>query len=138
MNREIIDYGKRFHGHLGPFMVIGLKMGILALERLGNPDSVHTLSCIVELENRRPISCVIDGIQVSSGCTLGKGNITVREGRGVEAVFKSNGRELKIRLKEGVMERILGMFKEVPGEQAAERIIEMPNEELFEVEYAKH
>lgn len=134
-SKELLDYGKRFHGHLGPFLVVGLRMGILARERLGNPDPVHSLEALVELENRRPVSCLIDGIQVSSGCTLGKGNIKVREGEGISAVFRSGGKSVKIILKG--KESILDMFKGMSGEEAAERIMEISDKELFEVEDVK-
>ena len=35
-----------------------------------------------------PDACVLDGIQVSTGFTLGKHNIEVEEKRGVSATFK--------------------------------------------------
>ena len=133
MAKGLLDYAKRFHGHLGPFLVIGLRMGSLAKERLGNPDPVHSLEAMVELENKRPISCLIDGIQVSSGCTLGKGNIMVTEGRGVWALFRSGGRKLKISLREEIRSRGL----ETPGEEDVKMIIEKSDEALFEVEYAE-
>ena len=130
MNLEFLEYAKRFHGHLGPFLVIGLRMGSLALEKLGNPDPVHSLEVLMELENKRPVSCLIDGIQVSSGCTLGKGNIRVMEGRGVWALFRSGGRKVKISLREEIKGRVL----ESPGEEAVKMIIEKSDEDLFEVE----
>ena len=129
MKRELIDFGRRFHGHLGPFLVIGLRMGGLAREGLGNPDPVHSLECLVELENKRPVSCLIDGIQVSSGCTLGKGNINIKDGKGISATFRGNERSVKITLKENVME----MLKGNPGDKMAERVMDMPDKEIFEV-----
>lgn len=129
MKRELVDFGRKFHGHLGPFLVIGLRMGTLARERLGNPDPVHSLECLVELENIRPVSCAIDGIQASSGCTMGKGNISVRDGKGVSANFRSDGRSVKITLKGKIMETLKGN----PRGKMAERVMDMPDEELFEV-----
>ena len=130
INLEFLEYAKRFHGHLGPFLVIGLRVGSLARGRLGNPDPIHSLEAMVELENKRPVSCLIDGIQVSSGCTLGKGNIRVMEGRGVWALFRSGGKKLRISLREEIKSRVL----ETPGEEAVKMIIEKSDEDLFEVE----
>jgi len=130
MAKGLLDYAKSFHGHLGPFLVIGLRMGMLARERLGNPDPVHSLEAMVELENKRPVSCLIDGIQVSSGCTLGKGNIRVMEGRGIWALFRSGGRKVRISLREEIKGRVL----ETPEEGAVKIIIEKSDEDLFEVE----
>ena len=133
MAMGLLDYAKRFHGHLGPFLVIGLRMGSLAGERLGNPDPVHSLEVLMELENRRPVSCLIDGIQLSSGCTLGKGNIRVMDGRGIWALFRSGGRKVKISLREEIKSRVL----ETPGEEAVKMIIEKSDEDLFTVENAE-
>ncbi len=134
MNPEgLLEKGREFHGHLGPFLALGLRMGSLARERLGDPDPVHSLECLVELENKRPVSCVIDGIQVSSGCTLGKGNIKVRSGRGISATFGSEGKSVKITPRREIME----MLGENPGGKMAERVMEMPIEGLFEVENAE-
>jgi formylmethanofuran dehydrogenase subunit E len=133
MNMETLDYARRFHGHLGPFLVIGLRMGSLAGERLGNPDPVHSLECLVELENKRPVSCVIDGIQVSSGCTLGKGNIHLRDGRGISALFQSSGRSLRVSVRGDALERVLGIMKQ-GGDRVAAEVMRMGDEELFEVD----
>lgn len=133
MNMETLEYAKRFHGHLGPFLTMGLMMGSLARESLGNPDSIHSLEAVVELENRRPISCALDGIQLSSGCTLGKGNIRVRNGRGIAALFQAKGRSVRISAREGIIERVLGMLREMPEDRAAMKLMEIPDGELFEV-----
>jgi formylmethanofuran dehydrogenase subunit E len=62
-----------FHGHRCPFMPLGYRMGVLALERLGvgrEPD--HTLHVIAELGEGHPQTCMMDGIQVATGATFGK------------------------------------------------------------------
>jgi len=33
---ELVERGIRFHGHLGPFLVLGLRMGLLALRELSS------------------------------------------------------------------------------------------------------
>ncbi|MCW4050142.1 MAG: formylmethanofuran dehydrogenase subunit E family protein [Candidatus Bathyarchaeota archaeon] len=100
-----------FHGHDGPFMVIGLRMGLTALERL-DCKGWFDLHCTVRLHWAPPDSCVIDGIQSSTGCTMGKRNIDVVEQEGVEAVFKSKDRTLTLTLRREVLDRIKGDLDE--------------------------
>lgn len=92
-----------FHGHDGPFMTLGLRMGLIALELL-DCRGWFDLRCEVRLDWNPPDSCVIDGIQSSTGCTMGKKNITIVEQPGVEAVFTSKGKVLTIRLMEKVFD----------------------------------
>jgi len=96
-----------FHGHDGPFMTLGLRMGLIALELL-DCRGWFDLRCEVRLDWNPPDSCVIDGIQSSTGCTRGKKNITIVEQPGVEAVFTSKGKVLTIRL----MEKVFDNFKQ--------------------------
>jgi len=63
----------RFHGHLGPWLVLGLRAGAYARRRLGGTP--FELTARVTCPKRPPHTCFIDGIQLSSGCTMGKGNI---------------------------------------------------------------
>jgi pyrimidine-specific ribonucleoside hydrolase len=62
-----------FHGHLGVFSIVGAKMGIRAREyfRVG-PDMLKVISYA---GSKPPYSCLNDGIQVSTGATLGMGTI---------------------------------------------------------------
>ena len=71
-------------------MTVGLRMGLYALEDL-DCKGWFDVSCRVALRWRPPDSCVIDGIQSSTGCTMGKRNIEVVEGDGVSATFTSRG-----------------------------------------------
>ncbi|MEM1696991.1 MAG: FmdE family protein, partial [Desulfurococcaceae archaeon] len=35
VSRELIDRAKEFHGHICPFLVLGLRMSEIAMKRLG-------------------------------------------------------------------------------------------------------
>jgi formylmethanofuran dehydrogenase subunit E len=94
-----------FHGHGGPFMTVGLRMGLYALEYL-DCKGWFDLSCRVALRWRPPDSCVIDGIQSSTGCTMGKRNIEVVEGDGVSATFTSKGGVVTLTLRSGVLDKV--------------------------------
>lgn len=95
---------KKFHGHLGPYVVVGFRMGKFAVEKFGIRGK--GLKCVVRTGIKPPGSCIIDGIQFSSSCTLGKGNISVEDKGLAEAVFFSNDKRIKIKLKEDIKSRI--------------------------------
>ena len=127
---ELIENGTAFHGHLGPFLVVGIRMGIVALKEL-NSGGYSEMDVLVETGTTPPISCLIDGIQVSTGCTLGKGNIRAitNEKPEPKAVFTSGGKTLEIEVNPGIMEEIL---KSGAIEEFAGKIATMTDEELFD------
>lgn len=66
-----------------------------AVHKLG-PKRLHEMSATVWTRNSLPQSCVLDGIQVSSGCTFGKRNITVKESaqERTRVEFRKGGRTI--------------------------------------------
>lgn len=90
-----------FHGHLGPYVLLGYRMGLVARKYF--PGRFHaTLFTGTE----PPVSCLIDGVQFSSCCTLGKGNLTVREGGRPMVRFYDGSRSLEMSPLETVQRRI--------------------------------
>jgi len=122
---------KKFHGHLGPYAVIGLRMGKLAVEKMGVRGK--KLKCVVRTGIKPPISCIIDGIQFSSSCTLGKGNIKVEDEGVAEAVFFRNDKKLKIRLKDEIKNRVDKEMSKENEEKLSLWVYEMGEEKLFDV-----
>ena len=118
---DILDRGIEFHGHGGPFMVVGLRMGIVALERL-DAHGWFDLKCVVRLRWEPPDSCVIDGIQTSSGCTMGKHNIEVEEQDGIAAKFTKGEEGLEVHLRSEVLDRIR-MVSEAEGDDEVKSLI---------------
>lgn len=133
-NRLLLLAGK-FHGHIGPFLAIGLKMGMFANEVLGrNPFST---SVEVRVEPKPPRSCAVDGIQFVTGCTMGKGNISlIPDLQDVAATFKSRDSVLSVRLKADFLFEMESALKDAPEETVIDyafRIMDTPYEGLFEV-----
>ncbi len=57
-----------FYGHKCPFMPLGYRMGVLALERLGfQREKDHTLRVFLKIGGGHPQMCLGDGIQVATG-----------------------------------------------------------------------
>ncbi len=105
----LYDRACEFHGHGGPFLVIGLKMGLIALNHL-DADGWFDLSCDAYLSWSPPDSCVIDGIQMSTGCTMGKRNIVVHPADRVSAVFHAGSRSVEVVLMPEIYEAIKGQI----------------------------
>ena len=94
------------HRHLGTYSIIGAKMGIRARELQGAKFDELAVESHAGL--KPPLSCLNDGLQVSTGASLGRGNIRVMENQppAPEAVFIHGGKSLRLRLKPAVVERI--------------------------------
>ncbi len=67
------DWAFEFHGHRCPFMPIGYRMGVLAMERLGvKHESDHGFFVFPEIGEGHPQACMMDGMQIATGATYGK------------------------------------------------------------------
>jgi len=95
LKSSLLKSATRFHGHLGPYLVLGLRMGLVA-NRVLQPRRPHDLSATVWTKRSPPESCMLDGIQVSSGCTLGKGNLRVKNASRMRARFRKGNRSLLV------------------------------------------
>ena len=66
------------HGHIGIYSTIGAKMGIYALELLSRLcNKAEELKVLSFAGSRPPVSCFHDGLQISTGATLGHGSIKI-------------------------------------------------------------
>lgn len=81
-----LEKAAAFHGHLGPYLVLGLKAGEFAIKKLGC-TKYFGLEVKVFGAQEKPKSCLIDGLQLSTGATFGKGNI-----------FKFPGKQIRIEI----------------------------------------
>jgi len=59
ISKELLDHAVRLHGHLGPFLVLGLKMSLRAEKVLGEKPE----KCEVETISSKPFLCAVDGIK---------------------------------------------------------------------------
>ncbi len=82
-----------------------------------------------------PQSCFADGVQFSTGCTLGKGNISIEEGEGLTVTFKKYDKELTLKLKEEIIKEIKSLppHKEEAWEEFALDLYSRKIESIFEV-----
>ena len=122
----------RFHGHIGPYAVLGYRMGQLANKVLGDgPKDKHV---VVYTGTNPPVSCLIDGIQLASSCTLGKGNISVEDKGEARALFNNrSGVYLELSLADGLVDRINRSFKDGTQHELSEWIWSAEEAELFHI-----
>ena len=74
---KILDRAKTFHGHLGPFLVIGVRAGLIGLQKMKLDEGFQNLATTITLEYRTPYSCIIDGVQIATRCTTGNGCLRI-------------------------------------------------------------
>ncbi|MHA1607543.1 MAG: formylmethanofuran dehydrogenase subunit E family protein [Candidatus Freyarchaeota archaeon] len=132
---EMLKLAVRLHGHLGPFLVLGLRAGLTARKLLGG---VSRVEAAVFLEP--PTSCILDGLQVSSGCTVGNGRLTVtatKRREEAKATFHSDKDVLTIVFSEDFIKQLLTSLpkdKEELGEVAREVLRESEGK-LFQMRH---
>jgi len=96
ISTAVIKQATRFHGHLGPWLVLGLHAGAYARRKLA--ASPFELRARVFCPAGTPYTCFVDGIQFSSGCTMGKGNISHHRAAGCRVEFTRRNRPGRVRL----------------------------------------
>ena len=121
---------QRFHGHLGVYVTLGLRMGVIGKRRFGHYKGLRAR---VESQPEPPMLCVLDGIQFSSGCTMGKGNIGLESATDPAVTFEKEGRRLRVALRPGWRERI---DREMSKEKEIEQSLfyyAIPESDVFEI-----
>jgi len=136
---EILEKAVNFHGHLGPFLVLGIRMGLIGLRELrierGNPK----LRVTVMTKPSVPFSCVIDGIQAATICTVGNRKLKLRNSqKSILAKFQIlQGNNVTVTLNLAKQEELKKRLSKLASSQEMERIarnvISMPEKELFKV-----
>lgn len=128
---ELLDMAIHFHGHLGSYLVVGLRMGLYGLKLLNAPG-YFDLWMRSYTTQQPPQSCMNDGLQLSTGCTLGKGNISC-SGEGLsQASFYGSGKVITLKLHPDVEAMIAESKSEEQDEAVAAKLLEEPQDrEMF-------
>lgn len=121
------------HGHLGPYVVLGYRAGLLARHRTGS-SGYFDLTVQAVTRGRPPESCFIDGLQLGSGATPGKGNLVlVKEDAPPRALVTArSGRTANLRLRQDFAKRIAGEIARRGVGPFGLRCFAWPAEALFE------
>ena len=74
--KDWLEYAEKFQGHKCPAMVVGLKAGAAALNKLGVDRAKDSeLILLADVGKNHWAIDYVDGLQVITGCTIGKGNL---------------------------------------------------------------
>jgi len=133
---KTLERAAEFHGHLGPFLAIGVRMGLLA-KKILNSNGFSDLHVIVNTGNNPPLSCVVDGIQVATGCTMGKGNISVRNLNDISALFHTKRQAIRVKMKMEVFQSLKNeLLNGDPEkmEETARKVSSMHDTKLFRID----
>ncbi len=137
---NILKKAAEFHGHLGPFLVIGVRMGLIGVRELKAKENDNELRVTAMLKYSVPFSCVIDGIQMATKCTVGNQKLKLIDSSGITGEFELQQREKVTvtvnpitfnRLKTSLLSNNCSQEET---QKLAHMIASMPEEELFTIE----
>jgi formylmethanofuran dehydrogenase subunit E len=132
----LLAEAERAHGHLCAGQVLGVRMAMLGLERLGirDPQDKDRKRLITFVEIDR---CMADAISVVTGCRLGKRALKFRDWGKVAATFcdLETGRAVRVSARESSKARARELHPELPNknQQQMQAYRELSDAELFEV-----
>ncbi len=137
---NLVRKAVELHGHLGPFLVIGVRMGLIGVRELKAKENDNELRVTAMLKYSVPFSCVIDGIQVATKCTIGNQKLKLIDSSGIVAEFELQQRE-KVTVTvnpttfDGLKNSLLSNnVSQEETQKLAHMIASMPEEELFTIE----
>ncbi len=141
--KSLDDYlrdAEQAHGHLCAGQVLGVRMAMLGLEKLGIEDprgkDRKRLVTFVEIDR-----CATDAVAVVTGCRLGKRALKFRDWGKVAATFVdvSSGRAVRVVARESSKALAKSMHPEVADKNLQQMLAyrEMPEQELFDVQWVK-
>jgi formylmethanofuran dehydrogenase subunit E len=142
MTEPLLEQAIAFHGHFCPGLLIGYRAALIALRELGVGEDGATaaraedeeLVAIAETD-----ACGLDAVQQLTGCTMGKGNLILRDWGKQVFTFGRRGDErmLRVALRYGALQQ--EEDEDLPDDEhrqrARERLQTMSDDELFDVRW---
>ncbi len=133
----LIEKCADFHGHLGPFLVIGVRMGMTAKKALHiGPKQQTKLRANAKIPLYPPFSCILDGIQATTTCTVGNQRLIIENSEEMCVTFSrrdSNGM-VKITLEPRLAEELKEKLSEdALTEEFALKIAGLPENQVFSI-----
>ncbi len=109
---RIVVLTNEFHDHLGIYSIIGAKMGLRAREYFH--VGLDELSVVSFAGSQPPISCFNDGLQVSTGATLGHGTISILKDshQKPKATFTFKNKTISLQIKENYWDVVKKQIKQ--------------------------
>lgn len=132
--RITLKEAEKFHGHQGPYLVLGILAGEIALKKL-RCKKYFGLEVKVWGATKKPKSCLIDGLQLSTGATYGKGNIEKLDGSVIKVEFcnRLNQKRIMLRFKKNIVKRLRGIKNHKESEALARKLYKTDPDKLFDL-----
>ncbi len=133
----ILEEATDLHGHFGPFLALGVRMGLVGLRELSVQQGDTRLTLTVMLEYVVPISCVLDGIQTSTKCTVGNTRLTWKKSKRIGAIFvlSSSQQRVEVWVRPTVVQELKRELALQPSDEEIRKIgrdiASRSDEELF-------
>ena len=144
---EYLHEAEIAHGHLCAGQVLGVRLAMLGLEKLGiedprgNKEDRKRLVTFVEIDR-----CATDAISLVTGCRLGKRSLKFRDWGKMAATFVdlgikdvSTGKAIRIAAKESSKALARAMHPEIENKNQQQMLAyrEMPEDDLFTKQWVK-
>ena len=137
---EYLKEAEQAHGHLCAGQVLGVRLAMLGLEKLGIDDprgaDRKRLVTFVEIDR-----CATDAVAVVTGCRLGKRALKFRDWGKVAATFVdlSTGKAVRVAARESSKALARQMHPEIEHKNQQQMLAyrEMPAGDLFDVQWVK-
>ncbi|MGO9209697.1 MAG: FmdE family protein [Terriglobales bacterium] len=137
---EYLNDAESAHGHLCAGQVLGVRMAMLGLARLGIEDPQgkdrKRLVTFVEIDR-----CATDAVAVVTGCRLGKRALKFRDWGKMAATFvdTAGGKAIRVAAKESSKALARSLHPEIADKNQQQMLAyrEMPEEDLFDLQWVK-
>jgi formylmethanofuran dehydrogenase subunit E len=141
--KSLEDYlhdAEQAHGHLCAGQVLGVRMAMFGLEKLGIDDlggkKAKRLVTFVEIDR-----CATDAVAVVTGCRLGKRALKFRDWGKIAATFVDlhTGRAIRIAAKESSKMLARQLHSEIPDKNQQQMLAyrELADEDLFTAQWVR-
>jgi formylmethanofuran dehydrogenase subunit E len=137
---DYLREAEQAHGHLCAGQVLGVRLAMLGLEKLGIDDPLGNdrkrLVTFVEIDR-----CATDAISLVTGCRLGKRTLKFRDWGKMAATFidLSTGKAVRIAAKESSKTLARSMHPEIENKNQQQMLAyrEMSDDDLFSTQSVK-
>ncbi len=103
LTKKQINDIKSFHGHIGPYVMLGYKLGKFIVKKHKRIKKIQYYGPI-----KPPAACLVDGLQLATHCTYGRDKITkYSQTNNIHIVFiYQNGSKDNIKINKSCTEAI--------------------------------
>ncbi len=136
---EWVRLGHRVHGGFGTYVVVGIRIGLDAMERL--EASPRSLDVTYQEGLLSPCPCVVDGIMIATVSTPGQNSLRVMPTRGDPNTFgvaiiknKKTGQALRYTLPNSVRSQLDRWNQSLTERQRYDAVMNAPADSLYIVE----